>query len=84
MFQEITLTTAQSLDRSIIGKSFNKATISIEDADIRMRWDGVNPTTSMGLFIPRGTVLELSSYNEIKGCRMIAVSGTAKVNVMYS
>ena len=84
MFQQITLTTAQSLDRSIIGKSFNKAMISVEGADIRIRTDGVNPTTTIGVKIPSGSVITLSSYNEIKGARFIAISGTALLNVNFS
>ena len=85
MFEQITVTDAdvKSLDPEISGNSFKKAVITIEDADLRWRTDGTNPTTSIGLLGAAGGVIVLNGNSAIKNFRCICRSGTAVLNVQY-
>jgi len=85
MFQQITVdtSTVKSLDMTIPGHSYNTAVISVEDADIRLRLDGQDPTTTIGVKIPKDSVIRLTDRNELKNARFLCASGTAILNVQF-
>lgn len=58
------------------------ALVSIDGAAVRMRDDNVDPTTSVGLYAPDGSVLEFC-LADLTDVAFIAVTGTANINVSY-
>lgn len=52
-------------------------------APIRVRCDGSDPTPTVGLHIEANQLLELDSYEECVGCRIIAESTTATLEVVF-
>ncbi len=59
------------------------ATISIASNDIRVRFDGTAPTSSVGHLLPAGTFLELQSITQIRNFKMIRVSADAVATITY-
>lgn len=60
----------------------NFATI-YTDAALRVKWDGTDPTTSAGIYLAANSVFRISGPENIENFRMISVSGSANVDVMY-
>lgn len=84
MFQQITVAgTAIGLDITIPGHSFNKAVISVENANVRVRLDGTDPTTTVGLRLKTDTVFSLENRNEINNFRVISEGGAAILNILF-
>ena len=52
-------------------------------APIRVRCDGSDPTATVGLLVDKDQALDLESYQECLGCKMIAVSDDATVEVAF-
>jgi hypothetical protein len=86
MFEKISITDAavKSLNTEIVQRSFTRASFSVEDANIRMRLDAQDPTTSTGMKVLKGSIITLVSLNEIRNFRAICEAGTAIINVCYS
>lgn len=59
----------------------NYAIIVVEGADVRWRDDGTNPTTSVGMPLPNGGVLEYDG--KLSVIKFIQVSAGAKLNISY-
>lgn len=62
----------------------NMAVMSIENADIRFRVDGVAPTATTGTRADAGVPLTLVGHDVLESFRAIAVSGTATLEVSYA
>jgi hypothetical protein len=75
----LTATTYISGDRSA-----QTAFISCEDANIRFRYDGINPTGTVGHLLYAGETLVLSGHANIAAFRAIRAAGVdAELNVTY-
>lgn len=62
-----------------------RAFLTVEDADIRYRIDGVAPTASVGnIAYNGGAPLEIEGTTNLENLQIIATSGTAKVSVTFS
>lgn len=62
----------------------NKATLLVEDAGIRYRVDGGNPSATLGLLANNGDVISLIGRTEIKLFRAIRATSTdAKLTCDY-
>ena len=76
-FETLTISsTAIGLTPNIYSKNnglemCNKATILVEDANIRYRVDGGNPTSTLGLLANNGDVISLIGRSELKLFRAI-------------
>ena len=57
------------------------ALISVETGDVRMREDAVSPTSTDGIYIAAGTIVELPLPNALRFIRAGGVD--AKLNVTY-
>jgi hypothetical protein len=60
------------------------ANITVEDNPIRIRWDGVAPTTTEGHLLVSGDQLKLDFTADIYHFKAIATGGNAKLRVTYS
>lgn len=60
-----------------------KALITCETADIRYRYDGGDPTASLGHLLTDGNYIVLNGINQISMFKMIRVSSDATVHVSY-
>ena len=82
----VTSSTAVALTSGTYGAA-TKAIIIVENADIRFRTDGSNPTTSVGMLVKADSTnpaqIELDSAADIAAFRTIAVSTTATISVSY-
>ena len=56
---------------------------TVETANIRMKISGAVATTSDGLLLKDGDIVELSNTEMIKNCQLIAVSSDATVQIEY-
>ncbi len=66
-------------------RPYPRAIVVVEDAPIRVRTDGEDPTASIGLPIAVGQSFTLQNANEIKGFRFIRSTGvSATMTVSYS
>jgi hypothetical protein len=59
------------------------ATLTIENNSIRVRFDGTDPTSSVGHLLTAGQSFELQSIGQIRNCRMIRQTADAIVTVTY-
>lgn len=67
---------------TVSGRNASLCTIATEDAPLRYRYDGTNPTSSEGVLIQSGSYLTLTGFANIKAFRAIrttAVSATLKI-----
>lgn len=55
------------------------AIIVVEDADVRMRWDGDDPTSTVGQIMKADSVWEVTGRDLLANMRFIAESSAAKV-----
>ncbi len=60
----------------------NKAIVQAETANVRLRLDGTNPTSSVGEILVANATRELKD-DELAAARFIAASGAPKINVHY-
>ncbi len=60
----------------------NKAIVQAETANVRLRLDGTNPTSSVGEILVANATRELKD-DELAAARFIAVTGSPKINVHY-
>lgn len=62
-----------------------RAHITVEAQNVRLRDDGTNPTTAIGLqLIPAGTASQPYEYKgDLSAVRVIEEAGNAKMNVSY-
>ena len=67
-----------------IPENANKAVVSVEDATIRYRENGADPTATVGIIAPRFTVIILNSRASITNFRAIRTAATdAELNILY-
>lgn len=57
------------------------ATIVAETQAVRWRDDGTNPTTSVGMSLPTGVILDYSG--DLAAIKFIEATASAKLNVAY-
>jgi len=74
------ITTAQALPSIPANSSHALMTVDSGGGDIRFREDTSNPTTTSGLLVPAGNAVELTNLSAV---RIIATTGTVKVNISY-
>lgn len=60
-----------------------KLFITVETNSIRLRWDGTNPTTSVGHLLTAGSSITLIGEQNISKLRMIAAAADGVVMVTY-
>lgn len=60
----------------------NKAIVQAETANVRLRLDGTNPTSSVGEILVANATRELHG-DELTAAKFIAASGAPKINVHY-
>jgi len=64
--------------------SAQRAFVTVENAQIRYRYDGTNPTTSEGHLLSPGDVLIIEGYDNIKNFKAIRIgSNDATLRVTY-
>jgi len=82
-FEKLSISTSSvSLTIATYGDSV-RAILTVEGTSIRVRTDGTAPTSSTGLLIADGDILDLTGL-EISRLKMISATGsTATVNVEY-
>lgn len=64
------------------GKNVTRCLISVETADVRIRDDGTNPTSSVGMLIKKDSQ-PWSYEGDLSALKIISTSGTAAVKVLY-
>lgn len=79
----VTSSAAVSLTSSVYGAA-SAAVITVEDAPVRVRWDGVSPDISTGHLLQAGDSIELTSATDIRNFEVIATSTAAVIDVTYS
>jgi hypothetical protein len=82
-YQQMTSITAATALPSIPA-SATMATITVEAQAVRYRDDGVNPTASVGVLLPVGTVQTFYGAAELAALKFIAATSGAILNVAYS
>ena len=79
--------TAKALTPSKYNTSVHTATvafITVEDAQIRFRYDGTDPTSSEGHIADVGDVIKIEGYNNIANFKAIRTgSSDATIRVTY-
>lgn len=60
------------------------AMISIEGNQIRVRWDGTAPTTTVGHLLQSGDILQLDNTTDINRFMAISITGSSVLDVTYS
>jgi hypothetical protein len=60
-----------------------RATIGVDSVAVRARWDGVAPTTAVGVLYASGSVIIVEGNLNISQLELISTSGAGKINVMY-
>lgn len=88
-FESVTVTdTAQSLTASVTTGGVvlrgQRAFISAETAQMRFRYDGTAPTSTVGHILESGQTVEIVGYDDILNFRIIrtgATSGTIRVTL---
>ena len=78
-FQTFSFSAVQKITN--VGSTIRKAFLTVEDQNIRFRFDQGVPTATLGHLLEVGDVLVLESNSEITNLQMIPVTGTAEVNV---
>jgi hypothetical protein len=79
----VTLATAPAAG-AVIHRTAKHAIINVEVGQIRVRFDGTDPTASEGQLIDTGEKITLENQRSyLLALRMISVSGTATVTVVY-
>ncbi len=61
----------------------NRAWFQPETQPVRVRFDGTDPTASVGLVIAAGATLEVSGRALIQAAKFIETASAAKLNVQY-
>lgn len=61
----------------------NRAVFSVENNDVRVKWDGSNCTVGEGLVVKKDTSFEIIGYHNILNFRVCAKPATSLVNVMF-
>lgn len=65
-------------------KSAARAFITVETAGMRLRFDGVAPTTSVGHLIAAGDYITIDGVENVSNIKMIRATGSdSTVNVTY-
>ena len=62
-------------------ENFNRALLTPEVNGIRVRWDGVDPTATIGVHVFAGGSIVIEGYDRIKRTRIIAVNATSNVGI---
>lgn len=79
--KSVTSVAAVSITTVYGGVEATKITMTVEGADIRYRWDGVDPTTTTGHYLGEGNQRELYGHTNLDQLRIIAVSDTATITI---
>lgn len=84
-YEALNVTNAAAVALAAIPASATKATITVEDAEIRVRWDGTAPTTAHGHLAEPFDEITLMNRTDIVNARFIATTATAaNLRVTYS
>lgn len=75
------VTSSGVVDLAGVGTSYKRATISVEDNNIRYAFDGSTPAVDLGHILYAAGTLVISNGVDIRRFRMIAVAGDATVMV---
>lgn len=67
----------------IESKRVDEALVTVETNPIRVRFDGTNPTASVGHLFNAGDSFVVSGQNAVSKLRMIATGSNATVNCTY-
>lgn len=62
----------------------NSALLTIETNPVRARWDGGNPTTTLGHMFRVGDTVQITSPQDMISFKAISAGGTSQLNVTYS
>lgn len=81
-FESITVTNAHA-ESLTVPATATKAIITIEGNSVRIRYDGMAPTTSVGHLHEIGDVIELSGH-DLTHFKAIAIGSDAVLSVTYS
>jgi hypothetical protein len=84
-YEDITVSNAhyEPLTVATMDGAFS-ANITVEDNPVRVRWDGGNPTTSIGHLLQSGDQLKLDFTADLWHFKAIATGGDSKLRVTYS
>ena len=87
-FETLSITTAQALPAALREQTIEgrvcyacRAFISVEDQDIRICFDGSTPNATNGHKLIDGASFFLEGSQNVASLKLIAVTGTAKVQV---
>lgn len=80
-YQQLTGIDSTTAQAPTVPAGTHTMTIQAEDANLRMRDDGTNPTASVGFLIYAGDAL--TTGTSLAAVKVIATSGTAKANILY-
>lgn len=59
------------------------ATVSVEGDGCRVRFDGTEVTTTIGLLFPAGSVFQIFGHDTLIATRFVGISGATVVDVSY-
>lgn len=83
--QSLTVSTAAVAATGYTGSTavsgVNLVTFDVQTSDVRVRWDGTDPTSTVGHVLPAGTAYtwDVDQYNAAKFIRDTAASGDATI-----
>jgi hypothetical protein len=80
-FSSVTVTNAVAVSVTVSSPAVTSALLTVETADIRVRFDGTAPTTAIGHLVAAGSSLTISGRANLTQLKMIATSTTATVRV---
>lgn len=83
-FEQLTVAgTAVGITAAILSPSgqqqIAKCRLRLETAQIRYRWDGTNPTASVGTILEVGDVLQIDGFDVASSIRFIRTGATSGV-----
>ena len=83
-FQKLTVTSSEAVGFTLPSSPDTRAIVfSVEGGTIRMKVDGNDPTTTEGMALYDGDVVELTNANMILNCKLISVSADVTVQAHF-
>lgn len=84
-YEALNVTNAAAVALAAVPANATRATVTVEDAEIRVRWDGTAPTTAQGHLAEPFDEVTLMNRTDILNFRAIATTATAaNLRVTYS
>jgi hypothetical protein len=83
-FEQLTVAgTAVGITAAILSpdgqQQINRCSVRLETAQIRYRWDGTNPTASVGTILDVGETLPINGFDVAQSIRFIRTGSTSGV-----